>query len=189
LAARLDVAGRAMDLLEHKQQLLLVEQRRLAERVRTTETEWLALATEAERGNLRALVSGGRDELRRAERATVPARVQLSSTTQAGVSYPDSAEIELGPTPALAGPPALPLAAAACRRALEAAVHHAAAAGALRLVNDELVVTGRRLRAIRDRWIPHLEAQMTELDLRLDDGEREEVTRLRWAGRPASRRW
>lgn len=185
LAARIEVATRAVELLEQKQQLLRRERRRLAEVSRRTGEEWSELATDADRGNLRALVSGGRDELRRAEAAIGAAQARVTWTTLAGAPYPSATGVDLGPPPAVAGPPALVEAVTACRRALDAAVRQAAAAAALRRVESELVVTVRRLRAVRDRWIPRLEAELMQLELRLDDGEREEATRLRWAGGPA----
>lgn len=186
--ARIDVARRAVELLEQKQQVLRREQRRLTEMRRRTEAQWSARAADADRANIRALVSGGRDELCRAESRVRPAGVRVLWTTAAGATYPGRAEVDLPPAPALAGGAALLEAAGACRLAVDAAVAHAAATTSLRRVESELVVTARRLRAIRRRWIPRLEGQLTQLDLRLDDAEREEVTRLRWAGLPETGR-
>jgi len=186
LAERVEVARRATELLEHKQQLLRREQRRLAELAERTGRNWRALAGEADTWNARALVSGGRDDLLRAASVTGAAQARLEWTTQAGVIYPSSAAVALPPLSALTGSAALAQAASACRSALDAAVQHAAAATASSRVNSELAATTRRLRAIRDRWLPRLDTQLSELDLRLDETEREEITRLRWAGRPAN---
>jgi V/A-type H+-transporting ATPase subunit D len=180
------VASRAVELLERKQQVLRRECRRLAELVTHTEREWGERAAEADRANVRALVSGGRDELRRAESTVAPANVRVLWTTAAGATFPSVDHVDVPPPSALAATPALLDAAAAGRRALDAAARHAAATRSLHQVESELTVTVRRLRAIRRRWIPQLEAQLAQLERRLDDGDREEVTRLRWAGLPAT---
>ena len=83
------------------------------------------------------------------------------------------------PTPPIPGTPALAAAAAAYRHALEAAVEHAAVTTAAARVSTELSVTQQRLRAVRDRWIPELPTALHELELRLDEHEREELTRTR----------
>jgi len=77
---------------------------------------------------------------------------------------------------------------------LEAAVAHAAAAAALRLIGAEAAVTRYRLRAIKDRWIPRLERARAEITFALDEVERADQARLRRAmqgpgpGRAASPR-
>jgi len=174
------VAGRAAELLGHKQQLLRREQRRLSALAERTGHDWELLAREADRRCARALVGGARDDLRRAARRVGEAQARLTWTTQAGVTYPATASTQLPPPPPLGGNVALVDAGDACRRALDAAVRHAAASAALTKVLAELTATTRRLRAIRDRWLPDLQAQLGELDLRLDETEREEITRLRW---------
>jgi V/A-type H+/Na+-transporting ATPase subunit D len=182
LAERLQLAHRAAELLEHKQQLLRREQRRFGELAGRTRRQWETLAAEADTWNARALIAGGRDELSRVASAVGPAHARLEWASEAGVTYPSTVATDFPEPPSMAGSAALPLAAVACRRALDAAVHHAAATTALARVETELVATVRRLRAIRDRWLPQLEEQLRELDLRLDENEREETTRLRWAG-------
>lgn len=183
LAERVEVAQRAVELLEHKQQLLRREHRRLAELAERTERDWQARSAEADTWNARSLVAGGRDELRRIAPTVGPAQVRLDWTNQAGATYPSAAAVQLAAPPAVSGTPALTRAAAASRRAVDAAVQRAAATAARGRVDAELAATIRRLRAIRDRWLPRLHAQLDTLDLRLDEGEREEITRLRWAGR------
>ena len=78
----------------------------------------------------------------------------------------------------------LPLveAGAAYRRAVEAAADHAAAQAAVQIIEAELAATGRRARAISDRWLPRLEAWLAAVTRELDEAEREEAFRLRWAG-------
>lgn len=181
LAGRLDIAHRAAELLERKQELLRHQQRRLAELAERTGREWHVRVALADTWSTRALVLGGRDELRRAAATIGPAHARLGWRTEAGVTYPTTATVELPPPPTLAGAPTVAQAAAACRRALEAAVQHAAATTALRRADAELAATTRRLRAVRDRWLPRLQAQLYDLDLRLDETDREEIIRLRWA--------
>ena len=182
LTDRVAVAVRAVGLLEHKRQLLRREQRRLAELADRTGRDWQARAAEADTWNARALVTGEREALRRAAATIGVAHARLEWTSQAGVTYPSAAALDLPAPPELAGSPALSQAASAGRRALDAAVHHAAATTARARVEAELAATVRRLRAIRDRWIPQLQTQLDALDLRLDEIEREEITRLRRAG-------
>lgn len=184
LAEWVATAQRAEELLEHKQQLLRRERRRLSELAERTGREWHARATEADEWNTRALVAGGRDELARSAESVAAVDVRLEWTSQAGVNYPSAVGVRLPSAPAVPMAPALAAAADAGRRAIDAAVQHAAATAALTRVDAELAVTVRRLRAIRDRWLPRLGAEIDTLDLRLDETEREESTRLRWA-RPA----
>ena len=101
--------------------------------------DWDALAAEAR--HLERPRAGRRRprRLRRAAAAVGEAHAELTWTTQAGVTYPATAATRLPPTPALggdAGPGSC--AAGACRRALDAAVQHAAAAAALERVSAEL---------------------------------------------------
>jgi len=180
LADRVEVARRAAELLDRKQQLQRREQRRLAALSERTGEEWSASAREADRWCARALVGGGRDDLRRAGGRVLAAQAELTWTSQAGVTYPATATTLLPPFPPLGGDVALVQAAEAYRRALDAAVQHAAASAALTKVAAELAATSRRLRAIRDRWLPDLQAGLSQLDLRLDETEREEITHLRW---------
>ena len=85
------------------------------------------------------------------------------------------------------GTAALAEATAAHRRALQAAVQHAASSAACRILETETRETRRRLHAIADRWIPRLESELWTLVERLDEAERAEAVQLRWAaGRTAS---
>ena len=60
-------------------------------------------------------------------------------------------------------------------------MQHAAATAARERLEEALEETSRRLRAVRDRWVPDLEARLAALDLALDEAEREEIVRVRWA--------
>ena len=72
-------------------------------------------------------------------------------------------------------------ASVAHRSALTAAVRHAAAARAVLLVSAELAATRTRKRAVEKRWVPRLEGQLLAIRRQLDEQEREEGLRLRWA--------
>ncbi len=181
LQDRVAVARRACDLLQHKQKLLQREHRRLTELVARTGAEWTRAASTAQLLSCRALVGGDSDELRRAVGRAVPADVSIEWVNGAGVRYPGMTTVRAGPVPACAGPVLLE-AGRACSDALELAVRHAAAATAVDRVERELAVTVRRLRAVRDRWLPELEDALRALDLALEEVEREETTRLRRAG-------
>jgi len=126
---------------------------------------------------------GGHRELRLAA-LTEPASVTVTWAGVMGVRYPAEAACDVpevsdadrGP-----GTTALVEAAAAYRAAVQAAAAHAVAAAACRTVDAEVTATRRRLRAIADRWVPRLETALRELSGRLEETERAESVRLRWA--------
>jgi V/A-type H+-transporting ATPase subunit D len=138
---------------------------------------------EANRWLLRAALIGHRRAIRLADDGAT-ADVQLHWNTVMGVRYPTAASITPpppSPTSPSPGTAALVQAAAATQPALQAAVQHAAATAALRAIDAELAVTRRRLHAINDRWLPRLAAAATTARLELDEQERAEAARLRWA--------
>ena len=73
----------------------------------------------------------------------------------------------------------LTVARQAHRAALAAAIRHAAAAEALRVIEAEVLATRYRLRAVRDRWIPRLEQALAEVTFALEEQERSDAARLR----------
>jgi vacuolar-type H+-ATPase subunit D/Vma8 len=64
---------------------------------------------------------------------------------------------------------------------LEAAVQHAVAEAAARVLAAEESATRRRLRAVTERWIPLLTSALAEARQVLEQQEREDDIRLRWA--------
>jgi V/A-type H+-transporting ATPase subunit D len=146
-----------------------------------TRREWDISVADAEAWCARAVVSGGRDELRRATGGGDGADVKLTWITQAGVTYPSTASVELPPPPEQPANAALACARDGYRRAVDVAVRHAAASAAAARVAAERAATIRRLRAIEHRWVPALEQELAEMDVQLEETEREEITRLRWA--------
>jgi V/A-type H+-transporting ATPase subunit D len=187
LARRLEIARRGADVLDEKRRALLRLERQLDELAASTSAEWKEAADEAETWARRARFVGGEGAFELAcFYSRAEPRVDIRWRKTLGVVYPADADVELPEPPdvsALGGGAALVFAAAAHRRALEAAVRHAAASFALRRVHAELQATARRLRAVEQRWIPRYEGALAALELELDEGEREQATRLRWAVR------
>ncbi len=185
LLRRLDVARRGADVLDQKRQTLLREQGRLAERLSAAKIEWERQAADAAEWNARALtIAGPRrlfiSALHRRDRA----EVSIEWRNTLGVVVPASASVQLGATPdfvALGGGSSVALATRAHERALVAAAVHAAARVAYAAIMAELATTTRRLRAIEQRWIPDHEAELAQLELRLEEVELEDVARARWA--------
>jgi V/A-type H+-transporting ATPase subunit D len=177
------VAERGADLLETKVRILAAEHDRAALLAERTARDWTAAADLAERWMLRAALLGGRRGLRLAVDRE-PAQVLLTWATTMGVTYPEGTEVSKPePEPDAATPDGTALIEArwAARRALEAAAAHAAATAALEALDAEVTTTRRRLRALQERWVPALEQAAAELAEALEQQEREEGVRLRWA--------
>jgi V/A-type H+-transporting ATPase subunit D len=183
LTGRLRTAQRAATLLDRKLRILRTEQERFvlltrrtgeaAARTRRAADQWLA----------RAAATGGQRSIRLA-RTDGPATVEVEWATVMGIRYPASAECHV-PGPATSAPvdgsAALTGARAAYQEALTAAVSHAVASAARRVVDREAAITRQRLRAINDRWIPRLDEALRELTQLLEETERAETVQLRWA--------
>ncbi|MGZ4119773.1 MAG: V-type ATP synthase subunit D [Actinomycetota bacterium] len=184
LIARGNTAARAAALLERKRELLHRERDRLRLLASRTEDDWYRWCREAESWLLRAVLIGGERELRLAAASVGEAEARLGWGGVIGVAYPDRIDTVLPPdvpVASIGGTAALAPAAAAYRRALRGAVAHGAAVMALQRVEAELVVTSQRLRAIEDRWEPLLASTLHDVELQIDQKEREEVVALRWA--------
>jgi vacuolar-type H+-ATPase subunit D/Vma8 len=92
--------------------------------------------------------------------------------------------VRFAPAPdfvALGGGSSVALAAGAHVEAVRVAAECAAARAALDAIAAELTATTRRQRAIERRWIPEHEAALHRLELALDEREREDIARVRWA--------
>lgn len=180
---RLATAQRAAQLLDRKLQVLRSEQARLRDEDARAERLWTEANAEAQRWLLRSAVLGGEREIRMA--AAPPVVVEVSWPTVMGTRYP-AVERITAPDPVAGssrspGTSAVHLTASAFTRALDAAVRRAAASGALAAVTAEVTRTAQRLHAIDDRWVPRLEAAREAVSRRLDEAERDETIRLRWA--------
>jgi V/A-type H+-transporting ATPase subunit D len=183
LQRRLRTGRLAADLLDRKLRILRTEQERYARLAEQTGAQWRDSCREADHWGLRGALVGGRRELRFAAPAQ-PADVSVEWANVMGIRYPVGATCVVpDPLAGARGPgtAALVEASAAYRTAVQAAATHAAAEAAHRAIAAEVIQTRRRLHAITDRWLPELEAALRERVARLEENERAESVRLRWA--------
>ncbi|HTQ87966.1 MAG TPA: V-type ATP synthase subunit D [Streptosporangiaceae bacterium] len=183
LTRRLAVARRGADLLDRKLRILLAETDRLRDSAARTAADWDQSCADAERWLLRASMLGGQRAIRLGA-ADSAADVTIRSGATMGVRHPDGATCHI-PASATWDGPTLAAAREAHGRALEAAVRHAAVAGALRAVEAETLATRYRLRAVKDRWIPRLERALAEVTLALEEQQLADSARLRLAAQSA----
>lgn len=182
LVRRIDSGVRGGDVLDQKRQALLREEARLRREAERAEAMWRERAGEAASWLRRAAVLGGERSLELMSfYAGVSAQIELLWRNTLGVSHPAGARLSLGEEKApFLGTAALIPAAAAHRRALEAAALFGAARASHERVAAELALTARRLRTIERRWLPEHREALRALELRLDEDEREELARVRW---------
>jgi V/A-type H+-transporting ATPase subunit D len=132
----------------------------------------------------RARVLGAGDEIRALiERGPSPAVVNANWQTSMGTTYPGAVDCSPGAPVAFSCTAAIRPAIDAFRNALTAGATHAATTTALRRLDTELANTRRRRRAIGERLVPRLERVLHELDLQLDEQDREEAIRVQIANR------
>ena len=187
LTRRLQVARRGADLLDRKLRILQAELARFRDSEARTAAEWDRCCADAERWLLRASMLGGERAVRLAADGQ-PATVTIPYTVTMGVRHPASPACVIPASVTWDGP-TLTRTRQAHAAALEAAVRHAAAAEALRVIEAEVLATRYRLRAIEDRWIPRLEQALAEVTFALEEQELADAARLRLAirsGRPDS---
>lgn len=180
LERRLQTARHGAELLDRKRRIMVNELDRLRLRADRTSQEWEERAREAAVWLQRAAALDGRERI---EAASPPsaAEVELTWGAAMGVAFPEEAQCQPPVATPAGGSSALSYASVAHRSALTAAVRHAAAARAVLLVSAELAVTRTRQRAVEKRWIPKLEGELMDIRRQLDEQEREESLRLRWA--------
>ncbi len=187
LQRRLATASRAIGVLEEKAHALTREHRRLRHQVDETRRAWADAGRDADRWFVRAAVLGGLDQLDLVvAHLGAPAQARVTWRSIMGVTYPSEAHLDLAqaiPLGSVARTGALEEAASAYRRAVAAALDHAAATRALALVEVELGVTRRRLRALENRWVPHLRDGLHDVELALAAMEQEDAVRARWVSR------
>jgi V/A-type H+-transporting ATPase subunit D len=183
LLRRLAVARSGRDALEQKRRALHRQLERLEEAIDDLRREWQEGAAEAEQWWQRAAVLAGERPLELASEAVRErADVRFVWRNTLGVTYPAEAVVHLpaaGLFPA-GGSAALAYAADAHRRALENAAQLGATQLAYERTARELRATRQRLRAIERRWIPEHERALHDLELALDESEREDAARVRW---------
>ena len=177
LAQRLVVAHRAAGLLDRKLRVLAAELDRARATAWRTGQEWDTACREAQQALLRAVLLGGERAVRLAG-GGADAQVTISYTATMGTRHPAGARYTIGDPEGWDGA-AVAAARQAHRAALAAAVRHAAAAAALAVIEAETNATRRRLRAVRDRWIPGLSQALAHVDFALEETERDDAARLR----------
>ncbi|MBP2478845.1 V/A-type H+-transporting ATPase subunit D [Crossiella equi] len=176
LRRRLATAVRATTVLERKLRTLRQEEHRLGRRARHTAERWREASAEADLWLLRSALAGGQRAVRLATTGDL-AEVTITWADLLGVRCPAAGTVTPPHRPAgaaVAGGGALVRAELACREALEAAVRHAVAAEALRLVRREVGTTRQRVRALDRHCIPELRAAAARLELALEEQERAE---------------
>ena len=185
LVSRLATARRGRDLLDRKHQLLRREQERLAAVVGARRSAWTDAFADAQRWSLRTgIIAGSVTTDLFAHAVAGRATVTVAWTNTMGVRHAGEAQCDfpaLAAAAGVAGNAALAPAAAAHRAALTAAVDAAIAITALRRIEDELYATQRRLRGIERHRIPRFASALHDLELRLDETEREERVATHWA--------
>ena len=179
LTRRLQVARRGADLLYRKLRILQAELGRFRDAEARTAAEWDRCCAEAERWLLRTSMLGGERAVRLAADGQL-ATVTIPYAFTMGVRHPATPACLIPAVMTWDGP-ALARTRQAHGAALAAAVQHAAAAEALRVIEAETLATRYRLRAIEDRWIPRLEQALAEVTLALEEQELADAARLRLA--------
>ena len=184
LIRRLDVADRAVSLLEEKLRLLAAERDVLRQRADETRRAWHDACRHAEAWGLRATLLAGRRALGLAT-PTARASVTIGWATTIGVRYPDRVECSLPADDAAVThtSSATVRAAEAYRAALVAAAEHAAVQSALGIVERELNATRLRVRALNKHWLPRLQEQLSSIELQLEERDRAEAIRVRLVDR------
>ena len=184
LIARLEVAHRGAELLDRKRQVLLGEEARIRAEAERARRDWNEAAAQVETWSSRAgIVDGaGRLELL-ARHVQGRASLEVSWLNFMGARIPRAETIDVPEPPAisaLGGSSAAVLLARASPEAARAATRFAIAERAESELSEELRRAARRLRALRERWIPEHEQALAALDLALDEGQREQAIRVRW---------
>jgi len=165
-------------MLDQKLHVLRTEQGRLADTARGTRMVWRDKQADADRWVLRAVLLGGRSAL--GVGAGRPAALSVSWGVTVGVRHPVSAELTL-PDLDQSCSAATTRARDAVAEATRAAAAHAVAARALRDIEVELRVTALRVRSLRQHWLPRLTDALAAVEFELEEQERAETVRRRWA--------
>jgi V/A-type H+-transporting ATPase subunit D len=184
LLAHIEVAQRGAELLDRKRQALLAEQVRIRAQVERTRDEWHHAAARVEAWTTRAGIVDGAIRLELlARHVREHASLELTWSNLMGAQLPDAEAIDVPDPPpisALGGSSAAVQLADACCQATRTAARYAIAQRAEAELAAELARAARRLRALRDRWIPQHEQALAALDVTLDEAQREQAIRVRW---------
>lgn len=182
LLRRTELAHHAADLLHSKEKALERERVRLEAYAARTGDRWVETCRDATTWLLRARLLGASGELATLiDHPSDPATFTADWQHSMGIVYPGRVDCVPGPRPRVGSTAALGPAADAYGQALRAAAQHAATSAAVRRLDAELLNTRRRRRAIEERLLPRLETELGQLDLYLDEQDREEALRVRLA--------
>lgn len=184
LLGRIAAAQRASELLEVKLAMLQNVHAQFSALAESTAAQWVVACQEAQIWRIRAAALGGQRALRPEGRPQ--AEVDVTWAAVMGVRYPSHAAVSFPPPtrpPAAVPTAALTEAVCAHERAVEAAVAHAVARAAERIVAAEVATTRVRRRALDERRLPQLAEALRLLEADLDEQERADGVRLRWAAR------
>ena len=172
------------ELLDTKRRLLQEEVQRLERRRSATADAWAAALAQARTWELLRGHAGRQPLLKIGKSSPTSLGDGRPGHVLVGISYPGTVicappdiSAENAPPPA----PAVSRAAEAYRRALRVGAEHAVAVAALDTVAAELARTRQRLRAVRNRGLPRLKDRLTAIERALDEQERADIARMRWA--------
>lgn len=184
LRRRLVAAERGSDQLSRKLRVLITEQQRLVIVRVDRQRDWSHAWNLATTWQLRAGIVGGQEALTRAGSRGL-ADVEVTWTNSVGLHYPAEARVahSAGSAAAPPGNAAIPAAQSAFESALLAGVRLAVAEEAVRLIDAEVALTRRRVRALEKRWLPSLRASLTTIERSLEQVEQDDASRLRRAVR------
>lgn len=185
LRRRAATATRGRDVLDQKRAVLqheLPAARAAAERARA---ELRPVLDDAQALLVRAAILSGADELERvAASQQARASVALRWESVMGVPVPHVDSVEIPPPPD-AGPlgtsATMDVAIERFRAALRAAAVAAAAAARHRRLLEDARRTARRVAALDHVWLPLLHDQIRQVAATLEEVERDELARARWA--------
>lgn len=184
LIGRLEIAKRGTELLDRKRQALLREQGRVRAEATEARRAWHEAAAQVALWTGRAAILDGAGRLELlARHVHDEASLELSWSNLMGARIPSVGLISIAKTPplsALGGSSAAVLLAGASCEATRVAARYAVAERAELELSTELSRAARRLRALQQRWIPQHERALAQLDLALDESQREQAARVRW---------
>ncbi|GGS55480.1 V-type ATP synthase subunit D [Streptomyces cinerochromogenes] len=183
LRRSLATAVRGADLLERKLRLLVGREHTARQAAEDADRVWRRTLAEAETWLVRGVLLGGERALAEAAPAD-RARVDVRWAALMGVRHPvsvdwsDPVRSPAEPTPSNT---ALAHAETAYRAAARAAADLAAHRAAAGLLAAEAERTRQRVRALRRHWIPRLRDELAAVELAVEEAERQEAVRRRWA--------
>jgi V/A-type H+-transporting ATPase subunit D len=185
LRRRRATAARGVDILARKQHLLAEERSQRGALADAARVAWIDACEDAERWCSRALRLAHHAQIPMvASQLRSPASVEVEWHNVMAVAIPASARCrmpEVTIPSGSGGSAATDQAVTALSLAVAKALDHAVIQRALANIDAELLQTRRRLRLLERRRLPQLDAALARGAERLEESEREDILRLRWA--------